>query len=152
MGPRDPSRFVTYLGEIVSVTDIHRRYTGKAVASIDDHARYDALMNGGGFSHHVETGETPHSGYMVSLHKDHGGDETVVPLKDLTPEHIAEHRERARQAGGGIYQGGWVHDGKVYLDRSVNVQDPDEATSLGKHHKQLAIYDVAHAREIPLGE
>ncbi len=132
----------------MSVNDIWARYAKAATVDHSDVEAHNALMNGGGFSRHVRTGEEPKSGYMVGLHNDMGGEEAVHDLGELTPQHIADHRARAQ---GDYYQGGWAHDGKAYLDRSVNVQDHDQAVEMGRKHKQLAIWDIANSREVPLG-
>lgn len=137
----------------MSVIDIQRRYAGVVTVDRSDEEAHDALIHNGGFSRHIQTGEPPKTGYMVGLHADRGGEESVHDLSDLTAQHIAEHRARARSlANPHMYQGGWVHDGKAYLDRSLNIQDRNEAMEWGRAHKQLAIWDVAHGKEIPLGE
>jgi hypothetical protein len=145
-------------GVPLSITDIHRRYGGRAEPDLSDHEAFDALHHDGGFTRHALTGESPRSGYMVSLHPRYGGDEEVHDLGEITPEHIADHRARTRRAATEqgrrehFYQGGWVSGGKAYLDRSLNVRDRDDAELLGEQHKQRAIWDVEGNEEIPLDQ
>lgn len=136
----------------MSVADIWARYAGRAVVDHSDEEAFDDLHYKGGFSRHAVTGEVPEKGYMVSLHNDRGGEELVKPLAKISPQDIADHRVRAQQDASDhrIHQGGWVHGDDAYLDRSINVEDRDEAMNLGRWHKQRAIYDVKNQTDIPL--
>lgn len=135
----------------MGIADIQRRYARVGTEpTTADHQAYHNLLEHGGFSRHVVTNEPPRGGYMVSLHKDKGGEEFVRDLSEVDPSDIAEHRQRAKAHNPNLYQGGWVHQGEAYLDRSVNVPDLDQAIEMGHKHKQLAIYDVKNDREIPI--
>lgn len=121
-------------------------------ASQADIDNYHKLLKDGGFSHHLTTHETPTSGYMVGLNKEHGGVAHVFPLSELTPEKLTRHRAEAQAAGNDdAYQGGWVQDGKVYLDLSRKVDDRDQAVAMGKAHNQRAIYHLDKGEDIPTG-
>ena len=137
----------------MGIADIQRKWATKPQPG--DFDAHRSLLTQGGFSRNIRTGESPTHGYMVGLHSDLGGEEAVHHLDSFSPQHVADHRQRAAGAASGtnheIYQGGWAHDGHAYLDRSVNVKDHDEAVALGHKHKQLAIYDVAGGKEEPLG-
>lgn len=117
----------------------------------EDQSRFNELMNEGGFSRN-SLGHSPRNGYMVGLHPDKGGDEHVIPLHELTPHHIMMHRKAAEGVSPEIYQGGWVDGGHAYLDRSVNVSDRSTAIQMGRHHQQLAIWDVKNRQEIPTSD
>lgn len=145
-------RLANYQGEDMSIIDIQRRYAKSGTVTKADVDNFTDLMHNGGFTRHVTTGETPKDGYMVSLHRDHGGDEFVRDQHEVEPQDLAEHRTRAQAENPDTYQGGWTHQGDVYLDRSVNVKDEAQARTLGKAHKQLAIWDVANGRDVPLGK
>lgn len=99
------------------------------------------LEQDGGFSISL-AGEFPHSGAMVSVYKD---SETVIPfdspLFDSEVEgFITRNLPYLRQQNH--FFGGWVDDGKVYLDVSINAP-LDEALELARRNDQLAVFDLA---------
>jgi hypothetical protein len=106
-----------------------------------------ALTKDGGFTLHDHVGDGPKDGYMVSLNKD---TEEVHDLSEFQREHLAAFRERHAQelADPRSYLGGWVHEGKVYLDVSHHEPDLNKAMDLARQHKQLGIYDVAGSRTV----
>lgn len=48
------------------------------------------------------------------------------------------------------FVGVWKHDGFYYIDWSMQVMNKEVAIALGKHYKQLAIYDLNNGCEITL--
>ena len=44
--------------------------------------------------------------------------------------------------------GGWINDGKLYLDISVVYDNEEEAIRMAKENKQLAYFDIANGKEI----
>jgi len=72
----------------------------------------------------VDKGET---GMLRQLLKDNGGF-TYQPLLNESP---SDH-----------FMGGWVDDGKAYIDISVRRGSKAEALALAKQHSQLAIFDL----------
>jgi hypothetical protein len=124
-----------------------RRHT--AAAGEYDHARLQDLIANEGFSHHPDRGAAPSSGWMASYHAPEGsGVAAVHHISEITPEHIAAHREAA---AGHLnkeksYQGGW-HDtatGDVYLDASKHFDDDDEegVRNFAADQKQKAYFHL----------
>lgn len=137
-------------------TEVFAQYRKLAAAPVlqasqADVDNYHKLLKGG-FSYHLVTGHSPTTGYMVGLNREHGGVAHTFPLSELTPERLAAHRNEAQaKAGTDAYQGGWIENGKVYLDVSHNVQNRDEAVAMGKKHNQKAIYHIDKDEDIPTG-
>jgi hypothetical protein len=101
----------------------------------------------GGFTLHDHVGDAPTNGYMVSQRKD---TEQTWPIESLKPEHIANYaNQHARQlASPDNYLGGWLDNGKFYLDVSTHRPSIDRAASDGVRANQLAIYDLNKGQAI----
>ena len=127
---------------------------------------HSKLTTEGGFSAHVLTGESPESGYMVSLPNQ----EKLIPSAETTPDHIKEYATNAKVGNPAHkYIGGWrgaaggSHDA---LDVSINVPNFDgpyrgdteaisskrsarkAAMSVARESNQEAIWDVQRGKEI----
>lgn len=127
---------------------------------------HNKLNTEGGFSAHVQTGESPESGYMVSLPNQ----EKLIPSSDTTPDHIKDYATNAKVGNPAHkYIGGWrgaaggTHDA---LDVSINVPNYDgpyagnveniasrrgarkAAMSVAQDSNQEAIWDVQRGKEI----
>lgn len=48
----------------------------------------------------------------------------------------------------GLWTDQWTND--KFIDRVVYLEDLEEAMELGRHHKELAIWDIANNKEIRL--
>jgi hypothetical protein len=98
-----------------------------------------------GFSVSPRTGESPQHGYMVAL-DGHTHRYPAAILDDPAKLHKAIDdmlmSEKSSFRGGDMYLGGWVEDGKLWLDPSQNVPDLATATKLGKERDQVGIFDV----------
>lgn len=101
----------------------------------------------GGFTLHDHVGDGPTEGYMVSLYKD---SEFSKPMTELTPEHVRNFVAQNSEALGKPhhYLGGWLQDGKFYLDVSVHIPDINRATAQAVRNQQLGIYDLNRGRTI----
>jgi hypothetical protein len=126
------------------------RHTGRLFrtgAAEYDHARLQDLIANEGFSHHPDRGAAPSSGWMASYHAPEGsGVAAVHHISEITPEHIAAHREAAagHLAQPDSFQGGW-HDtatGDVYLDASKHHTDLHQARDFAAEQKQKAIFHL----------
>ena len=49
-----------------------------------------------------------------------------------------------------ISYGTWQHEGYIYIDENVQVNDLKKAVKIGKKNRQLAIYDIVKNEEIKL--
>lgn len=92
-------------------------------------------------------GQTPETGYMVSL----AGSEHTVPLDDFDDGTVAEYvglYGPLLTVGANTYLGAWVLGDLVYLDVSAQFFDRDEAIAAGQKAGQRAIYDVDGMEDI----
>lgn len=111
-----------------------------------------------GFSYDPVTGQSPESGYMVSL-PGHtkafpytpGDKESRQALVNNLADFVEENEAVLQDKS--FYIGGWFNedDGKFYLDISERVEDRYEAEALGAERNQIAIWDVVEADDIPTG-
>lgn len=108
------------------------------------------LETEGGFTMSL-AGDPQTSGYAVAPAKETERvyDSATWGETDLD-EYIDEHwdlltRERAKL-------GGWIHEGKVYLDVAIVVDDYDEALRLATAGDQIAFFDLANGIEINTDE
>lgn len=113
-----------------------------------DGQKVEALKHGG-FSLNAR-GESPKSGFMVSLDDAMGGHEQQLK-GHATLADIAKHRAAIEQqllADPTLYHGGWNEGDHDTLDLSRNVQGMKAALAAAIKHKQRAVYDVANDRAI----
>jgi hypothetical protein len=106
------------------------------VASVKDH---------GGVTVSVHHESLPTSGFFVS---DQGGE--VVPLEKFTEDTVRDFANvhTFELAHAGVYLGGWLSDGQVYLDITRHYVNRVSALNAAAVNQQLAIWDVANAEEI----
>ncbi len=107
-----------------------------------------------GFSLDPKTGKAPTGGFMVALPgHTHQYPDTIMKdekqLADAIDKFLMSEREAFKRPG--VHLGGWVSDGKLWLDPSENIADRTEAIGAGKSRDQLAIWDVAGGQEIDTG-
>jgi hypothetical protein len=99
------------------------------------------LKDNGGFTYQPLLNESPSDGFMVSPYKDC---EFVLPVAEVSGlklmKYMRGHRKLLTQKDH--YMGGWVDDGKAYIDISVRRGSKAEALTLAKKHSQLAIFDL----------
>ena len=92
------------------------------------------------------------TGYMVSVK----GEEEVLDLPTtvdattLVVSRISRKSFRIKAGRSGHYLGTWIDQGKLYLDRSVWVEDRAAALQMGRNNDQLAIWDCAAGAAISL--
>lgn len=77
------------------------------------------------------------NGYMVAIE-----DGTIIDIKDI--DSIINYIDSVNGSCGL-----WVHDGKLYIDISINIESLDDAIAMASG-KELAIWDCANSKEIPL--
>jgi hypothetical protein len=113
-----------------------------------------AAQNRGGFSVSMRTGGKPASGFMVAQ----AGHTHTFPAEILDDrEKLARAidgmimSEHQAFAGKDTYLGGWVHDGKLWLEPSDNIASREQALAEGRKRGQAAIWDVTGGREIQAG-
>lgn len=115
----------------------------------------DTMMkNREGFSVSVRSGKGPVHGFMVAQ-----TDHTHVYPETILDDHMALTRaiddmlvqEKSAFASGDTYLGGWVHDGKLWLEPSDNIATEAQAVAEGTGRNQIAIWDVDNGQEIQTG-
>jgi hypothetical protein len=110
-----------------------------------------AVRDKGGFTYSVVTDTSPTSGYAVSPYKDR---EAVIPLENLDARrlvnYIKSNRDLLEKEDHNL--GGWVDDGKVYLDISIVAKTPEDAEAICKEHNQLAYFDLVNMTTVTAGQ
>jgi hypothetical protein len=107
-----------------------------------------------GFSVSPHSGDAPQSGYMVALDgHTHRYPAEILDDPDRLHKAIDDMlmSERESFQGKDMYLGGWVEDGKLWLDPSQNVQDRSTAEHLGKARDQVGIFDLQNFSTIDTG-
>jgi hypothetical protein len=131
--------------------DTHGKWT--RLSGVGDAADV-AMKEREGFSVSPRTGRSPEDGYMVAR----TGHTHTLPAPILD-DHAKLTRaidsmlmaEKPAFAGQQTYLGGWVHDGKLWLEPSDNFARMGEAVAAGRERNQIAIWDVAGLQEIDTG-
>ena len=112
------------------------------------YALAQALMTGaredGGATVDPATGHAPAGGYMVGA----AGRGTVLHNLDSVAIAAAWVSRTLPRLAPGECLGSWVDGGLVYLDVSANLANLADALDLAQRTGELAIWDVAAAREI----
>ncbi len=112
--------------------------------AVREHLSPDDLLartrDSGGFTYNPLYGATPRRGFAVSL-QGHGKalDIDTITGDDLW-KYLQENGEEMRDPAQ--YCGGWVSDGKLYLDVSIVLQDEKDARKTGWVNGQIVIYDL----------
>lgn len=154
--PEDPDEAYRHLMTLVPTTGLDRDAARRAKPKAIDKVALTDTIAREGFTYQPHDKAAPVTGFSVSVHPDHGGVSTVVPLSEITPSHIAGHRRQADDLyqhgyrGRKIHQGGWLDgtEDKVYLDTSHVEPDEETTRDLGIHHRQLAYYDLGRKQSV----
>lgn len=123
-------------------------------------ARLGAMaVTSGGFSVSA-AGKTPRKGWMASqagteqkrsmeaLTSEHSGTLGWGPPGDPWRENVTSFvnefitENAADLSETGVFLGGWLDEGDLYLDVSHNIEDEDEAKRFARENDQLAAYNV----------
>jgi phage gp29-like protein len=115
----------------------------------------DVAEKKGGFTYNpvrLKHRGPPRRGYALSVRKD---TEKVIDLaakreavKAQLKEYVRKHRETIKAEGN--YLGGWIDNGKLYLDISKVIKDRNEAVKAAERAEQLAIYDLGEGKTIEI--
>lgn len=104
-----------------------------------------ALANGG-FTYNPLYGATPQRGYAVALQgHEKIYDSGTVTIDDLR-EYLRENGEQMKDPAR--YFGGWINDGKLYLDVSIVLPTEEEARKIGRMNDQTDVYDFVAGENI----
>lgn len=107
----------------------------------------------GGFTYNAVTGEQPHSGYALSLHKDR---ELVLDAKQVSLVTLARYAQDNRSLLGepNNFLGAWHNpvDDKIYIDVSTVVKSAAEAERLARDAHQLAYFDLEKGQSVEVPE
>ena len=115
----------------------------------------DKAISEGGFTYNpvrYKDREPPKKGYALGLRKD--TEATILlaahqsrrEVRSLVTDYVSQHRSDIKAPGN--YLGGWVDNGKLYLDISTVVTDKNEAIELARRNDQLGIYDLEKGETI----
>lgn len=100
----------------------------------------------GGFTYNPLYGATPQRGYAVAL-QGYGkiyepGAVTIDDLREYLRESGEQMKDPAR------YIGGWINDGKLYLDVSIVLPTEEEARKTGRMNDQTDVYNFVSGENI----
>jgi hypothetical protein len=107
-----------------------------------------------GFIVSVRSGSQPAHGFMVAqLDHTHTYPASILDDHAQLTRAIDDMlvKEKSAFQGQDTYLGGWVHDGKLWLEPSDNLADREHAVSEGRSRNQIAVWDVDHGQEIGTG-
>jgi len=98
----------------------------------------------GGFTIHPYRGTRPTTGYQVAM----TGYTEQYPIEQLNEDVLTDaigkflrkHKDLLKP-GGKRYLGGWVEDGKLWLEPSERLSKRSDAMKLGRDRDQIAIWD-----------
>lgn len=110
-----------------------------------DRNRFHDVVSKAGFSAHPWR-DSPKRGFMASYEDHEGNLGQVHHISDLTPHHLAAHRQAMghKLMEKGAYQGGWLDksDGNVYLDASKHFEKEDHVRDFALKNKQKAYFNL----------
>ncbi|MFF0580119.1 hypothetical protein [Streptosporangium saharense] len=108
-----------------------------------------------GFSWSPTTGTRPTDGYMVATTgRTAQFPEHILDDPDAAAEAIDDYLMRNRDVfenDPNMHLGGWVEDGKLWVEPSHNIASREEAVELARNTDQIAIYDVRTGDYIQTG-
>lgn len=105
------------------------------------------LIQNNGFSYNINTGEfNPDYGYFVSIQ----GFEATFDLSEFEDKNLKQYimGNSEQLADHDRWLGGWVDDGKVYLDVSLKTEFLERAVYLGILNNQRSVYDAYKSKVI----
>lgn len=107
----------------------------------------------GGFSFNPASKSSPKSGYMIArtgattmVGDANNLEEAARALKTHLDQNVDKYLREPN-----LYIGGWVKDGKLWIEPSDNWSNKAQAVRLGKMRDQIAIWDVVNFQEIQTG-
>ena len=111
----------------------------------------DALsVPDGGFSVTVKNWMDARAGFAVSVAPECEQQLSGSVTHEDIERYVSDHA--AMLAHSDVLLGGWRNpdDGLAYLDVSIIVRSRRQALALARKHDQLAIWDFAHNRSVPI--
>ena len=95
-------------------------------------------------------GDSPTSGYMVGKYKKAALKQLIMPIEDVTTLEIDKFliNNAADLRLPNHYVGGWLNEGKGYLETSINMTTFNEAVEAGFSAEQIAIFDLNEKQEV----
>lgn len=132
--------------------DDHGRWGDGSGISSGEAGNLASQAMAGGFSYNPTTHSAPTTGYMVAR----VGATVDVPAGDLREtqnglKSFLDSNISTFQADPNLHIGGWVSNGRLFIEPADNVQSLAQATSLGGARDQIAIWDVVNGQEINTG-
>lgn len=103
----------------------------------------EKLKSEGGFTYHPQF-PVPTYGYMVSI-----GSGVIVENPDDV-RNVMRGLWDKRKLPEGMFFGGWVHEGKTYLDISKHFGNMFKAIEFGIEKNQKSIWNLHQNKEIKL--
>lgn len=117
---------------------------------------FDSIKESNGASYNLHTRElNPTTGYMVAIpgfEKSFDIPDTLNKFQDLVIAYAINREmwDKISTNPDKIFLGFWIHDGKLVVDLTENVDDLGTAYHLGVEHSQIAIYDCLKKADIKI--
>lgn len=110
----------------------------------------DQVHQSGGTTVCLNGSYVPFTGYLVAFGGQFG---KALPKKQATALALANFIKKhygQLVRGSGVYLGVWKdgETGKVWFDLVECVRSEKEAVELGKQRKQIAVWNIAQAKEV----
>lgn len=169
LGPPRRERIVEHSGEFIRIEEYNKYHDAKgrfAPGGPSGGGKLDtktlagqanAGLDEGGFSLDV-SGNSPSTGIMVSFDAKDGHGVVIDATMDRPAREAAlrDWVSKQRKFVGNDpenYFGGWIDNGKAYLDVSHRFpkEQRDKAIEAGKSQNQIAVFDLDTFTEIPTG-
>lgn len=109
----------------------------------------------GGFTYNpvrFKDRDAPKEGFALSISPENEKRILLSERRDIIKEqikqYVRDHRAEIKQSGN--FLGGWIENGRLYLDISKVMRNKDEAMKAARAAKQLAIFDLVKGETINL--
>src|SRR5215471_1726155 len=132
------------------------RFTGPEAVGATVHrkkleALFQKIQDTGGFTYKMTSGSEPKKGFAVSIHPERS---QMIESKNLRLDHLTKYMMKNYQLlkRPTNYLGAW-HDpdsGKIWLDVTTVRSDPGMANHIGAKANQIAMFDLAKKKSIPI--
>ena len=123
------------------------QFTDKLTARSKFEDAVESIKKTGGFTLQPVTGDVPTDGFAVSIFEN---ESESVPLDRISLNDLIDYAASKGDLfdNHANYFGGWIKDGRVYLDVTIVVKSAAEAEALCLKHDQKAYWDFRNKAEV----
>lgn len=113
---------------------------------------WNSIVSNEGASYNLSTGEmNPTTGYMVALkgcERIYTAPENLNQFQDVVQNYLSGDLLNIVLSNKDLYLGFWLHEGKLYIDLSENIQNKISALKMGMERGQITIYNCENTGSI----